>query len=291
MSLFRHFRGLLLIFSRGGFGKKQKGAILMLVIIRGAGDIASGVALRLFRAGVRVIMTETAQPTAIRRTVCFSEAVRLGEARVEGVCAVLASGPEEARMIAESGNIAVIVDEAGGCIRALRPDAVVDAILAKRNCGLRITDAPVVIAVGPGFTAGVDCHAVVETMRGHTLGRVITEGSALPNTGVPGIIGGYGAERVLRAPKDGVFRPLKRIGELVSAGETVAEVDGEPVVTAIGGVLRGILPEGTAVTAGMKSGDVDPRGNVENCDTASDKALAVGGGVLEALLMLTGALK
>ena len=194
-------------------------------------------------------------------------------------------------MIAESGNIAVIVDEAGGCIRALRPDAVVDAILAKRSCGLRITDAPVVIAVGPGFTAGVDCHAVVETMRGHTLGRVITEGSALPNTGVPGVIGGYGAERVLRAPKDGVFRPLKRIGELVSAGETVAEVDGEPVVTAIGGVLRGILPEGTAVTAGMKSGDVDPRGNVENCDTASDKALAVGGGVLEALLMLTGALK
>ncbi len=263
----------------------------MLVIIRGAGDIASGVALRLFRAGMRIIMTETAQPTAIRRTVCFSEAVRLGRASVEGVSAVLASGAEEAAEISGSGRIAVVVDESGQCIGALRPDAVVDAILAKRNCGLRITDAPVVIAAGPGFTAGVDCHAVVETKRGHTLGRVITEGSALPNTGVPGVIGGYGAERVLRAPVNGVFRPLRSIGALVSAGETVAEVNGEPVVTAIGGVLRGILPEGIEVTVGMKSGDVDPRGCIGNCFTVSDKALAVGGGVLEALLMLTDCMR
>lgn len=263
----------------------------MLAVIRGAGDIATGAAIRLFRAGVRVVMTETAQPTAIRRAVCFSEAVRLGETRVEGVRAVLARSAAEAEALARGGDIAVLVDEGCACKNELRPDAVVDAILAKKNCGLSITDAPVVIGVGPGFTAGTDCHAVVETKRGHTLGRVITQGSAIADTGIPGVIGGYGAERVLRAPKSGVFRPLMEIGTLVSAGETAAEVDGEPVITRISGVLRGILPEGTRVVAGMKSGDVDPRGEVNNCFTVSDKALAVGGGVLEAVLMLTGVLK
>lgn len=263
----------------------------MLAVIRGAGDIATGAAIRLFRAGVRVVMTETAQPTAIRRAVCFSEAVRLGETRVEGVRAVLARSAAEAEALARGGDIAVLVDDSCACKNELRPDSVVDAILAKKNCGLSITDAPVVIGVGPGFTAGTDCHAVVETKRGHTLGRVITQGSAIADTGIPGVIGGYGAERVLRAPKSGVFRPVMEIGTLVSAGETAAEVDGEPVITRISGVLRGILPEGTRVVAGMKSGDVDPRGEVNNCFTVSDKALAVGGGVLEAVLMLTGVLK
>ena len=263
----------------------------MLIVIRGAGDIATGTAIRLFRAGARIVMTETAQPTAIRRAVCFSEAVRLGETQVEGMRAVLAASPGEAKKVALSGDIALLVDEAGECIRALRPDAVVDAILAKRNLGTRITDAPAVVGVGPGFTAGLDCHAVVETMRGHTLGRVITKGSALPNTGVPGLIGGYGAQRVLRAPCDGVFRPVCRIGDIVEAGQPAAFIGSAPMLCQIGGVLRGILPEGTLVAKGMKSGDIDPRGNVENCFTVSDKALAVGGGVLEAVLMLTEALK
>jgi len=151
--------------------------------------------------------------------------------------------------------------------------------------------APVVVAVGPGFTAGVDCHAVVETMRGHTLGRVYYSGSAMPNTAVPGLIGGFAGERVLRSPCDGVFHCLRQIGDQVAEGEAVAEVEGQPMRCTISGVLRGLLPEGTVVTAGMKSGDVDPRGTYENCITVSDKALAVGGGVLEAVFHLTGALR
>ena len=168
---------------------------------------------------------------------------------------------------------------------------MVDAILAKKNLGTAITDAPVVVAVGPGFTAGVDCHAVVETMRGHTLGRVYYQGSALPNTGIPGLIGGFAGERVMRAPADGVFHQLLDIGAQVREGDIAAIVDGRPMVCTISGVLRGILAEGTPVFQGMKAGDVDPRCKIEHCYTASDKALAVGGGVLEAVLRLSGAFK
>ena len=262
----------------------------MLVLIRGAGDIATGIALRLYRAGLRVVMTETASPTAIRRTVAFSECVRTGETRVEDVTARRAQVEEVPALLAR-GIVPVLVDPDGSSIPRLCPEAVVDAILAKRNLGTRITDAPVVVGVGPGFTAGEDCHAVVETMRGHTLGRVIYRGSALPNTAVPGLIGGFAGERVLRAPADGVFHPLREIGALVEAGETVARVAGEPMRCTISGVLRGILPEGTPVRRGMKAGDVDPRGEKANCTTASDKALAVGGGVLEAILHLSGTLR
>ena len=166
----------------------------MLAVIRGAGDIATGIALRLYRAGIKIVMTDLPQPTSIRRTVCFSEAIRHGTAVVEGVEACLAENAAEARKIAESGRVAVLVDPEAACVKTLRPDALVDAILAKKNMGTRITDAPVVVAVGPGFTAGVDCHAAVETMRGHTLGRVLYEGSPLPNTGVPGVIAGYAAD-------------------------------------------------------------------------------------------------
>ena len=165
-----------------------------------------------------------------------------------------------------------------------------DAILAKRNLGTRITDAPVVVGVGPGFTAGEDCHAVIETMRGHTLGRVIYSGSAIPNTNVPGLIGGFAGERVLRAPADGAFRSVHRIGDLVKTGDVAGYVSGEPMACTIDGVLRGLIADGIPVRKGMKSGDVDPRGNVENCYTVSDKATAVGGGVLEAILHLSGAL-
>ncbi len=263
----------------------------MLVVIRGAGDIASGIALRLFRAGIRLVMTDIPQPTAIRRTVCFSEAIKYGKMELEGVTALRAQTPDEARKIAEDGKIAVMADPEGACIGPLRPDAVVDAILAKKNLGTRIDMAPVVVAVGPGFTAGEDCHAVVETMRGHYLGRVIHEGSAMPNTGIPGNIGGYTSERVLRAPADGIFHPVHQIGDQVKAGEVAGEVDGVPMLCTIDGILRGILEDGVPVFAGMKSGDIDPRCKREHCYCSSDKALAVGGGVLEAVLQLTGALR
>ena len=182
----------------------------MLIYIRGAGDIASGIAIRLRRSGFCVVMTDVARPTAIRRTVSFSGAIIGGSQRVEDVTARLAHTPEEALGIARGGDIAVMVDENCAHLAAIRPDAVVDAILAKRNLGTTLDMAPAVIGVGPGFTAGLDCHAVVETMRGHTLGRVYYTGSALPNTAVPGLIGGYAGERVLRAPADGVFRQPAR---------------------------------------------------------------------------------
>ena len=259
----------------------------MLVLIRGAGDLASGIALRLRRAHLSVVMTDLEKPTAIRRTVAFSEAIVHGETAVEGITARRADTVEEALFLLEKHIIPVLPDPEGRCIPLLRPDAVVDAILAKRNLGTRITDAPVVIGVGPGFTAREDCHAVVETMRGHTLGRVYYSGSALPNTGIPGLIGGFSGERVLRAPAEGVFHPLRAIGDRVEEGEAAATVDGVPVVCTLTGVLRGILPEGTVVHAGMKAGDIDPRCKVEHCYTASDKALSVGGGVLEAVLCLS----
>lgn len=262
----------------------------MLVVIRGAGDLASGIALRLWRSHIKAVMTDVERPTAIRRTVCFSQAVVHGETAVEGVTARRAASSAEALALLETGVIPVLADPEGACIPALKPDAVVDAILAKRNLGTKLTDAPVVIGVGPGFTAGEDCHAVVETMRGHYLGRVIREGSAIPNTGIPGLIGGFAGERVLRAPADGVFHQLLDIGAQVKMGDIAATVDGLPMVCTLDGVLRGILAEGTPVHKGMKAGDIDPRCAVEHCYCASDKALAVGGGVLEALLDLTGVL-
>ena len=263
----------------------------MLVLIRGAGDIATGIALRLYRSGLRVVMTDLPRPTAIRRTVCFSQAIVLGETTVEGVRAVRADTASQALERLAEGAVPVLPDPALTCLTSLRPDALVDAILAKKNLGTHITDAPVVVGVGPGFTAGTDCHAVVETMRGHTLGRVIYDGAALPNTNIPGLIGGYAGERVLRAPADGVFHQILNIGDEVKAGDIAGEVDGQPMRCTIGGVLRGLLADGTSVHKGMKSGDVDPRCRPEYCATASDKALAVGGGVLEAILHFSGILR
>lgn len=263
----------------------------MLVVIRGAGDIATGVALRLHRAGLDVVMTDIEQPTAIRRTVAFSQAIVHGAAKVEHIAAKRADSPAQALDILKEGVIPVLADPEGDCIPILKPLAVVDAILAKKNLGTQITDAPVVVGVGPGFTAGTDCHAVVETMRGHYLGRALYEGSAQPNTGIPGLIGGFAGERVLRAPADGVFRQLLDIGAQVKMGDVAGEVGGEPMVCTLDGVLRGILPDGTPVHKGMKSGDIDPRCAIEHCYCASDKALAVGGGVLEAVLKLSGTLK
>lgn len=255
----------------------------MLVLIRGAGDLASGIALRLKRAGIDVVMTDLERSTAIRRTVCFSQALTTGRFTVEDVTAVRASAVTASGILSR-GEIPVLADPEAACRTFLRPDAMVDAILAKKNLGTRIGDAPIVVACGPGFTAGVDCHAVVETMRGHYLGRVLYAGSALPNTGVPGLIGGFAGERVLRAPADGVFRPLLDIGAVVRQGDVAATVDGVPMLCTLDGVLRGILAGGTPVRRGMKAGDIDPRCEPAHCYCASDKALAVGGGVLEAVL-------
>lgn len=258
----------------------------MLAVIRGAGDLASGIALRLWRSGIDVVLTDLPCPTAIRRSVAFSEALRLWETSVEGIVARRADSVEEARNLLVQRIIPVLADPNCTCRLSLQPHVLVDAILAKRNLGTAITDAPIVVAAGPGFTAGVDCHAVVETMRGHTLGRVYYSGSALPNTNVPGLIGGFTGERVLRAPCEGIFSPMKEIGNRVQEGDIVAYVEDEPLKATIGGVIRGLLPAGVPVHKNMKSGDIDPRYCVENCYTVSDKSLAIGGGVLEAVFYL-----
>lgn len=263
----------------------------MLVLIRGAGDLASGAALRLHRANFPVVMTDLPQPTAIRRTVCFSQAIRFGKTTVEDAVGVCCKTAREVKAALSVGEIPVLPDETASCRTWLHPEVLVDGILAKRNLGTKITDAPLVIALGPGFCAGRDCHAVIETMRGHTLGRVIWDGEPIPNTNIPGLIGGFAGERVLRAPSDGIFVQKLKIGASVRTGDIAGTVNGVPMLCQIDGMLRGILPDGTPVTRGMKSGDVDPRGKREYCDLVSDKALAIGGGVLEAILSLTGALR
>lgn len=256
----------------------------MLVLIKGAGDLATGTAVRLRRAGLDLVMTEVERPTAVRRTVAFSQCMYDGTAAVEGLTARRASGKAEALAALARGEIPVLCDPGAEIRKELPFDALVDAILAKRNLGTAITDAPIVLALGPGFTAGVDCHGVVETKRGHDLGRLILEGSAIPNTGVPGDIGGYTEERIIRAPADGMFEPLAAIGDRVEKGAPVARVAGAVVFARLTGVVRGMLPAGLAVKKGMKAGDIDPRCEARHCFTVSDKARAIGGGVLEGLL-------
>ena len=237
------------------------------------------------------MITEIENPTMVRRTVSFAECLYADAWQVEGVTSARADGesPAEkagnARAILEAGSIPVMVDPRAEAVAQFRPAVLVDAILAKRNLGTRIDDAEVVVGLGPGFTAGLDCHAVIETSRGHDLGRVILEGAAKPNTGVPGPIGGYTTERLLRAPQAGVFTSIARIGDMVRAGEAVARVDGAEVTSAIDGVLRGLLRDGIEVSAGFKVGDVDPRAEPAHCHTISDKSRAIGGGALEAIMM------
>lgn len=256
----------------------------MLVVIRGAGDLASGIAYRLRRANFDIIMTEIAQPTCIRQTVAFSTAIGRGSQTVEGVTGRLCDGEEEIDRALDAGEIAVVVDEEGAVIQRRKPFAAVDAILAKRNLGTSIDMAPVVVGVGPGFTAGVDCHYAVETKRGHYLGKVLEEGSPIPNTGEPGNIGGFTSERIIRASGDGVFLPLAAIGDRVEAGQLVARAGESPVYASISGIVRGMLSPGISVTTGFKCGDIDPRCALDHCFTISDKARAIGGGVLEAIM-------
>ena len=254
------------------------------VLIRGAGEQASGVAYRLVRARLQVVMTEIPHPLCVRRGVSFCEAIVEGQKEVEGVTARCVASAEEVPAAWSEGVIPLLIDPQGNSRTIIKPHVIVDAILAKRNLGTHTGDAPLVIGLGPGFSAGEDVDVVIETNRGHDLGRVIYDGPAEPDTGVPGVIAGAGAERVLRAPRAGMLRPIKEIGEMVEAGETVAWIEDEPVKAAIPGVLRGLLREGIVVQKGVKAGDVDPRGRRENCFTISDKARAIGGGVLEAIL-------
>ncbi len=256
------------------------------IVIKGAGDLASGVAARLWRSGFPVIMTEIEMPLTVRRSVSFSDAVYEGEATVEDMTARRVKSPSDILKALSDGVIPVIVDPKAEIVKEIEPVAVVDAIMAKKNLGTHLDDAGFVVGLGPGFTAGRDVHAVVETKRGHTLGRVLWEGSAIPNTGIPGEVKGFGAARVIRAPGPGVFKGALSIGTHVERGDVVAYAGDIPVPAPIPGMLRGLLHDGVFVEKDLKSGDVDPRDVRESCWTISDKALAIGGGVLEAVLMV-----
>ena len=255
-----------------------------LVVVRGAGDLATGCILRLVRCGFRVVALEVAEPSAIRRTVSFSEAMYDGVAWVEGVQAVRCERVPERW---SSGDpVALLRDPEARSLAALAPIALVDAILAKRNLGTTRAMAPVVVALGPGFEAGTDCHAVVETNRGHDLGRVLQSGCAEANTGVPGLIAGHGGERVIHAPRAGRVEPLCAIGDAVRAGDPLLAIEGVMIPAAIAGVVRGLIRPGFLAHAGLKVADIDPRGTRAHCFTVSDKARAIAGGVLEAILLL-----
>ncbi len=258
----------------------------MLILIKGAGDIATGIAVRLKNAGMQVVMTEIAIPTTVRRSVAFSRAVYEGSAIVENITARLVLDFAQIPAVLQQDEIPVLIDPRCEVLKSIHFDAVVDSILAKKNLSTDSTQAPVVIGVGPGFSVPQDCHCVIETQRGHDLGCCIYQGCAAKNTGIPGEIGGYTVERLLRAPCDGIFHPILAIGDIVKAGQTVAMVDDQPVTAQINGIVRGLLQDNVPVKAGMKSGDIDPRGCYEHCFTVSDKARAVGGGVLEAILHL-----
>jgi xanthine dehydrogenase accessory factor len=255
-----------------------------LILIKGAGDLASGVAYRLKRAGFPLIMTELSTPQMVRRAVCYGEAVYIGETTVEGITARRVDTPGEARRLAGTETIPVLVDPGATVVTTIKPRVLIDAIMAKANTGVVIDAAPLVVALGPGFTAGQDCHAVIETNRGHRLGRVIYDGAAESDTRKPGPVKGHLAERVLRAPADGYVAAVTTIGDRVKQGQLVARVAGHEVRAPFDGVLRGLIHPSVAVTTGFKIGDLDPRAVVRHCFTISDKSLAVGGGVLEAVL-------
>lgn len=253
-----------------------------LVIVRGGGDLGTGVVYRLHRAGFPVIVLELAAPLTIRRTVAVSTAVPDGSVIVENMTARRADSVADAVALARSGVVPVLVSPS--LPSGVAPAVVVDARLAKRNLDTTREDAPFVVGLGPGFTAGADCHAVVETARGHRLGRVLHHGPAAPNTGRPGSLGGATVERVVRAPIDGGVKWDVTIGDLVEAGQQLGDIAGTPIAGGVGGVVRGLIAGGMAVPAGLKIADIDPRGDPAACFEISDKALAVGGGVLEAVL-------
>jgi xanthine dehydrogenase accessory factor len=269
-----------------------------LVVVRGAGDIATGVICRLYKSGFDVVALEIAKPSVIRRTVSLAQAVYDGDMTIEGLSSRVANDFENALELLEKNIIPVLIDEKAAFAYYAKENipnylAFVDVTIAKKNIGTRIDMAPIVVGVGPGFSVGTDVNAIIETMRGHDLGRVLYEGSAKPNTGVPGEIGKESLKRLLKSPSDGIIKNNFNISDSVVAGQivqTVVSDDGEvhPIAAEISGVIRGLISEGYVVTKGLKVGDIDPRDVFQNCFTISDKALAIGGGVLQAILELAG---
>lgn len=258
-----------------------------LVIVRGGGDIATGTIQKLHRAGFKTLVLEISKPSAIRREVSFCEAIYDGEMEIEGECAKLCNSFDEIETIWNEKKIPIIIDPQGKSIEILKPTVVVDAILAKKNCGTTKKMAPIVIGLGPGFTAGEDVDIVIETMRGHTLGKLIFSGKPMANTGTPGIIRGIGKERVIYSPCAGIIKNICKIGDMVEKNQVIATVDGAEVLATISGVLRGLIRDGFEVPEKFKIADIDPREEEqENCFTISDKARAIGGAVLEAILYL-----
>ena len=257
----------------------------LVIGIKGAGEMASAVAWRLYNSGfLKLFMMETDYPLAVRRKVSFCEAIHEGRAVVEGIVAIRVNGLDEIKSAWDKTQIAVMVDPEWTIIKQLRPQVIIDAILAKKNLGTNRNESSLVIGLGPGFTAPEDVHLVIETNRGHNLGRIINNGEAEKDTGVPGIIGGYTEERVLRAPAEGLFRANSSIGDLVKAGAILGSVNEKKVRAGIDGALRGLIRSDTLVTQGLKIGDIDPRGDQGYCFTISDKARAIAGSVLEAIL-------
>jgi xanthine dehydrogenase accessory factor len=254
------------------------------VLIRGGGEMATGIAHRLHRCHMRVFITEIAMPTSVRRNVAFAEAVYEGAQTVEGVKAVRVGSCDQAYAAWEQDQIPIFVDPEARIRAILKTAVIVDAIMAKKNGAAKLIDAPIVIGVGPGFTAGSDVHAVVESNRGHHLGRVIWNGAAESDTGIPAPVDGYTASRVLRVPQSGIFNALRAIGDVIAIGEPVAKVNDEFIKAKISGQIRGLLRNGIQVQQGIKAGDIDPRGERGYGDSISDKSRAIAGGVLEAVL-------
>lgn len=260
-----------------------------LIVVRGGGDIATGTIYKLKQARFNVLVLEVEYPSAIRRNVAFSEAVYQGEQTIENMTCYKANSIEDAQKLLEKGKLVVLVDEKGESIDYFKPQIVVDGILAKKNLGTSKTMAPITIALGPGFEAGVDVDAVIETKRGHNLGRIYYSGKAIPNTGIPGNIGGYSKERVIHSPAKGILKNVASITDIVKKGDVLATIGEVEVKATMDGLLRGLIRDGYPVTKGFKIADIDPRlDEINNCFTISDKARCIAGGVLEAILHLQG---
>lgn len=262
-----------------------------LIIVRGGGDIASGTIAKLYKSGFPVLILEIESPSAIRRNVAFSEAVYQGTQTVEDITCHLAKDLDQATQFLNQGKLTILVDSDASSIEVLQPLAVIDAILAKKNLGTTKSMAPITIALGPGFYAKEDVDAVIETKRGHNLGRIIYEGSAVPNTGIPGNIAGFAKERVIHSPAKGILKNVCHITDTVQKGQLICNIQTDkdiiPVYATIDGLLRGLIRDGFPVTEGFKIADIDPRmDEYDNCFTISDKARCIAGGVLEALLHL-----
>jgi len=255
-----------------------------LVVIRGGGDLATGVAVRLHRAGFPVVVLEMEKPLAVRRLVAMAEAIYAGQVIVEGIEARRAASADAVPSLLQAGVLPVLVDPQAASIAILRPAAIVDGRMRKAPSELPLDAARLIIGLGPGFEAGVDCHAVIETRRGHHLGRILWQGSASADTKVPEAVEGYAVDRVLRAPRSGTMHGLLPIGSLVRQGDAVLAINGRQVFAPFDGALRGLLHDGLLVERGMKVGDLDPRREARFCTEVSDKALAVGGAALEAIL-------